>query len=337
MQPLQLILRRAELGSVQRMIRNIKQVRAQFGQSAIRTTADMLRCMSQGFGHLDYLTFGFAQNRGENRKTFMTMQDNLSLAKRLNDPEYRHFFKNKLDFNRTFHAYLGREYLDLNGAEDAFISFCTRHPILFAKAPVSFGGQDVFRVDTRQSDDLHALYRSLMEKGCCLVEEPIVQHPQMDLLCGACVNTLRVVTVVDAQNAPKVVYTLLRVGNGESAVDNISSGGMYTMPDDDGRIVYPMFCDKTVQYYDKHPKTGFSFSGFEIPFFRESKALCLRAAAEQTHMRYIGWDVAITPDGPVLVEGNPLPGYDMCQNYRFHDDGIGMKPRFRAALGDDGI
>ena len=52
----------------------------------------------------------------------------------------------------------------------------------------------------------------------------------------------------------------------------------------------------------------------------------------EKRLRYVGWDVAITPDGPVLVEGNDLPGYDMCQNHRFHDDGRGIKDAFEYAL-----
>ena len=38
-----------------------------------------------------------------------------------------------------------------------------------------------------------------------------------------------------------------------------------------------------------------------------------------------------TPDGPVLVEGNNLPGYDMCQNAGHVDEG--MLPRFEKLLG----
>ena len=61
-------------------------------------------------------------------------------------------------------------------------------------------------------------------------------------------------------------------------------------------------------------------------------ALCRTASKRvEAHLKYIGWDVAITPDGPVLVEGNNLPGYDMCQNAGHVDEG--MLPRFEKLLG----
>ena len=62
--------------------------------------------------------------------------------------------------------------------------------------------------------------------------------------------------------------------------------------------------------------------------------MCEEAARVVPQMRYIGWDIAITKNGPVMVEGNNLPGYDMCQNHRFHEDGCGLKERFRQVIED---
>ena len=331
MQDIQLFLRRAaDKGSIKRMMHNIEMVHNEFGQSRILTLADMLLCMTQGFGHLDYLTFGFACTRGQNRKTFMTMQDNISFAKQMNDREYLHVLRNKLCFCKTYKPFLGRETIDLADGSETFSAFVQKHPEFFAKAPVSFGGQSVQRVDTRQYADLKALYSALVSEGLYLLEECIVQHPLMNELCAACVNTLRVVTVVQTDGTVQTLYTLLRVGNGNSEVDNISSGGMYTVPSESGEIIYPFFCDKTALYYENHPQTGFSFRGFRIPYYEDCIALCRQAALVEPHIRYVGWDVAVTPTGPVLVEGNNLPGYDMCQNYRFRKDGRGMKAAFQA-------
>ncbi len=183
-----------------------------------------------------------------------------------------------------------------------------------------------------EGQDLHQLYEQLMDKKMFLAEQTICQHPEMDKLCSRSVNTVRIVTILSDRGNANVVYALVRIGSGQNDVDNISSGGMYTLLSPEGTITMPVFCDKTVSYYTSHPMTGFAFEGFTVPYFQEALELCRQAAQVEPRLRYIGWDVAITPDGPVLVEGNNLPGYDMCQNYRFHADGCGMKqvePRLR--------
>ena len=165
-----------------------------------------------------------------------------------------------------------------------------------------------------------------------MVEEAIRQHPEVSRLCPQSVNTLRVVTLLAGGEA-KFVYALLRVGSGQGHVDNISSGGMYTLVGPQGELEFPAFCDQTGLYYDRHPVTGVAFRGYRLPFFREAVELCCQAAQVEPRLGYIGWDVAVTPDGPVLVEGNNLPGYDMAQNARFHPDGKGLLPTFEALLG----
>ena len=164
-----------------------------------------------------------------------------------------------------------------------------------------------------------------------LIEEPIRQHPDMNKLCPDSVNTVRIVTLVTAQGA-QMVYALVRMGMGGVCVDNVSSGGMYAPVNEHGQLYRPAFCDKTGKYYERHPVTGTEITGFQIPLFDQALELCRTASRRvEAHLTYIGWDVAITPDGPVLVEGNNLPGYDMCQNAGHVDEG--MLPRFEKLLG----
>ncbi len=323
--------RRVASGSFKRFFRNLNIVHEESGKNRLWLFFSMVFSMFRyGIGYLDYMTFGFAYIKGDKRKTFMTMDDNLALARRLNNSEANPVFTDKLNFNRTFTEYLRRDFVDLNDGFEKFEEFCKGKSCFFAKEPVSFGGLGVQKINL-DGCNLSELYKDLMEKKLYLAEEAIVQHEEMNTLCARSVNTIRIVTLLSDKGNPNFVYALIRVGSGKNDVDNVTSGGMYTLLSAEGRITHPMFCDKTVSYYTEHPVNGCKFIGFQVPFFKEALELCKSAAKVEKRMRYVGWDVAITPTGPVLVEGNNLPGYDMCQNHRFHDSGEGMKAAFEFA------
>ena len=323
--------RRVASGSFLRFFRNLNIVHKESGKNRVWLFFDMAISMFRyGIGYLDYMTFGFAYIKKDKRKTFMTMDDNLSLARRLNNPEANPVFTDKLNFNRTFKDFLKRDFADLNDGFEAFEAFCQGKDCFFAKEPVSFGGLGVQKISLKDKN-LKELYSELLAKKLFLAEEAITQHEEMNKLCRRSVNTIRIVTLLSDKGNANFVYALIRVGSGKNDVDNVTSGGMYTLLSEKGEITHPLFCDKTVSYYTEHPVSGCKFIGFKVPFFNEALELCKKAAKIEPRMRYVGWDVAITPSGPVLVEGNNLPGYDMCQNHRFHDSNEGMKAAFEFA------
>ena len=47
---------------------------------------------------------------------------------------------------------------------------------------------------------------------------------------------------------------------------------------------------------------------------------------------HVGWDVAITPDGPVLIEGNDYPGTDLCQLAPHYPEKQGLWPYYKKIL-----
>jgi hypothetical protein len=62
-----------------------------------------------------------------------------------------------------------------------------------------------------------------------------------------------------------------------------------------------------------HPITGKRIQGFELPLWKETVDLAIRAHETLPDIALIGWDIAVTPDGPVIIEGNSNPGADMLQ------------------------
>jgi hypothetical protein len=57
---------------------------------------------------------------------------------------------------------------------------------------------------------------------------------------------------------------------------------------------------------EAHPDTGRRVAGEMLPSWPEARDLALEAHRRFPTLGSVGWDVALTPDGPVLVEGNPV-------------------------------
>jgi putative polysaccharide biosynthesis protein len=57
-----------------------------------------------------------------------------------------------------------------------------------------------------------------------------------------------------------------------------------------------------------HPKTGVAFAGFRLPFWPQACGLVEEAASRLVPLQTLGWDVAFTPTGPVIIEANSAWG-----------------------------
>ncbi|HHU84127.1 MAG TPA: hypothetical protein GXZ23_03030 [Clostridiales bacterium] len=336
MRKLKVFLRRIKSMSFKRMFELIGLISKEHKRPSIIIFFDMIWCsLRYGMGYLDYKVFGFASIHGKNRKTFMTMNHNLAYVRSLNDKEAYHYLDNKIEFNKKFSEYLGRDWIDLSETDiNGLQEFCKGKHAVFAKQAQTFGGQGIDKIEITPDINYTELYQRLTENKQFLIEDCIIQHDEMNKLCPSSINTIRMVTVA-TNNIPHFMYALVRMGAGDKAVDNISSGGMYTSVNEKGMLTKPAFCDKTGIYYDRHPKTNTEFNGFVIPYFDEAVEMCKSAAMVLPNLRYIGWDVAITPNGPVLVEGNNFPSYDMVQNYRHLDGKTGILPKFEKVINNN--
>lgn len=332
---MKLLLRRIRRMDFSRMQMHIKQVAKQSGKPRALIFLDMVWCaLRYGVGYLDYNVFGFAFVRGKKkRSTYMTMRHNEMLTARVNDPDYRDRFVDKTEFNAIFDAHLGRAWLDLRKTDaEGLAQFMQGKTQVFVKQVDSCGGKSVERIEISQETNAQELYALLMQNAQYLVEDALQQHPEMMRMNPSCINTLRITSLV-RDGEVHIMYCLVRIGDGSQPVDNISRGGMYCPVGEYGVITAPAFCDAIGGCYTQHPATEVPFVGFAIPFYSEAIAMIAQAALLVPQVRYVGWDVAITPQGPVLVEGNVVPSYDMCQNYAHVQDQGGILPKFQMVYG----
>ncbi|WP_363331284.1 sugar-transfer associated ATP-grasp domain-containing protein [Microbacterium sp. SCN 69-37] len=282
-------------------------------------------------GFNDYMEFDFAILTRAERATWVTSPLALELSNRYDDPAQVHRFHNKVDFNRDFDRFLGRQWLELvDGNADELEAFAQRHPVFIAKVPVSKSGLGVRRYDASAVSDWPAFHAELLAKGEVLIEERIVQHPDLEAIAPGTANTTRVTTFVKDDGAVEIINMAQKFGRGQVS-DQASFGGFYTALHEDGRAM-GMGYSTAGELFETHPDTGFRIADYRLPMMEEVRALITDVALVIPEVRYVGWDVVVTPTGPILVEGNW--GAGVFEN-KPSATGIrhGHLPRYRAAMG----
>jgi hypothetical protein len=112
-----------------------------------------------------------------------------------------------------------------------------------------------------------------------------------------------------------VIAAALRIATGDTATDNFSQGNMIApIHLGSGRLGSAAYKKEGVGVrLDFHPATRAPISGQIVPLWQEALSEVQKAAAFLPWTPVLGWDVAITPSGPVIVEANGLWDPDVTQ------------------------
>ena len=266
--------------------------------------ADMLWCsVRYEMGFRDYVVWDIRVLNSRERKTWMTHPKAFRLNSSLNGPDSGAIVGDKIRFLTDFADLTRREWIDASAATgDELRAFLARHPRVIAKPSRGEGGAGISIYASQDVEDVAAWRTSLIESDQTLLEEVLSQHEALSELYPDSVNTVRMITYRDPKDELHVIASVLRIGNG-SVIDNFASGGMFTMLDDDGVALYPGV-DKQSHIYRTHPVTGTPIQGFQVPHYAEIVSMIADAAKRLPTVPYVGWDIAVTPEGPSLIEAN---------------------------------
>lgn len=310
-----------------------REVGVQHGKWAPAVFADMIWWAAfRDTGFQDYVDWDFAILSGAERSTYMTNALSNHIAERFNEPSKRELFQDKIVFNRLFDGYLHRAWFEVEANDvDALRDFVTTHGVVIAKVPVSNSGYGVARYDAVDIEDWDAFRSMLIEKGQVLLEEFISQHPALTAVSPHIVNTTRITTFLDEDGTVHVLSFAQKFSVGTGASDQQSFGGFFTLLDREGKSQGPGYGSHQ-RIYATHPDTGASIVDFRLPHAADMLALAEDVSRVVPEIRYVGWDLVLTPDGPVVVEGNWMPG---AYENKPSATGIrtGSRPRFREVIG----
>ena len=328
MSRLSYMIRRAAKMDYGAMLKTANMLHEKTGKSRLWLMADMAKCAAKyNAGYVDYKIAQMYRLNDAQRKTQITRGVSNSIVARMNDKKFWHFFDSKAEFNELFRAQVRRGWLDLTRATpETFAAFLKDRGDLICKPIDGSSGQGIFKVTPEEYGDPGALYARLREAGIGIVEDVVRQHEAISRLCPTSVNTIRVATLL-GDKKEGIVYAYIRIGNGR-VMDNVDCGGMAAPVDLETGVISGVGANKAGEAYEIHPMTGARIPGTQIPYWDEVKKMCLEAMHVVPQVRFVAWDVAITPDGPVFIEGNSFPSHAIPQFAAHFPDGIGILPRF---------
>jgi Sugar-transfer associated ATP-grasp len=149
--------------------------------------------------------------------------------------------------------------------------------------------------------------RARGRERCVILQHCLENHPDLARFSPGALCTFRIVTTHEPGAGTDVILRVFRMPRGEGDADNFHAQGIGAAFDPEtGGLQAAIATDVYEGDFARHPDTGAPILGARPVGLEETTALAVAAHERLPVPWSVGWDVAMTPDGPILVEGNSL-------------------------------
>lgn len=261
-----------------------------------------------GCGAMDYFLYDFYFLNNIGRQQFMTVKQRVSFDSNNNSMDGIDKLSNKEKALVLFYKYINRDWCgcEYHNHKSNYENFLKKHDKGIIKPQRGMGGSGIEIIDLK-SFSPHDLY-ILCKKKKAVVEEIVIQHDAMEKMYPFAINTIRILTVKG-----NVIGAALRIGAGGGLIDNAHAGGIFTEVDIKSGVCICNAINHAGDSYITHPDTGTVIPGFQIPQWNKCITLVKEAATLIPEVSLVGWDIAVSETGPVIIEVNHMPGLELIQ------------------------
>lgn len=297
----------------------------------------------EGEFNSNYYAFGLnlASSRQEEfigRKSFLktkkTVEDELRRLAGCSQVHYDAITKDKFYANSIFSAngircipslaiiHAGKLIFP-NGKQDGIEGLLGLPDVFYVKNTVMESGSGVYRCCVKggqlevngESLEL-AVFGEILGKRVWVVQQEYSSHALIRAINDSALNTTRIVTILNG-GEPEYLGGFQGFATGSARTDSWSGGSIYVGLDPGMECLkehgITAITDRRNGLLTEHPDSKVAFGGYPLPLLKEAIELCLRAHRLLYFNFIIGWDVAITDDGPLIVEANERPGMNVAQ------------------------
>ena len=259
-----------------------------------------------GFSFNEYLCYQFIDKDPIYRSKFSSDRDSVYINYEFNDIEEMQIFNDKMLTYEIYKKYFRREAISLQYKNDLskFKEFIQKNKKFVKKEVDKACGESVELIDTSLCEYDVNLFNNLISNGKVILEELIYQGNETAIFNGSSVNTIRCITI-NINGKIEMPYFFMKIGRKGKFVDNGGAGGILVGIDPKDGYLCTDGVDEYGHRYKKHPDSGVTFKGYQLPDWDKLVDLCSEMAQISPKVRMIGWDLAYTSESEwIMVEGN---------------------------------
>ncbi len=286
-------------------IKILKEILRKRTKGKIKTIKEILKYMKKYEINLeDYLSFQFYNMKEEEVATFFTYHMNDKFIDECNDKSKKYIFNNKELFDTIFNDYLGRKWIATeNITYKEFENFVKRQEFIFYKKLDGSRGIGAKKINVKKYNNTRELYNYVKELDKGIIEEHIIAHKDINKICDSGLSTFRVLTL-NKDGECKILECVFMIANGNIVNCEATGGGLTACVNLETGVVETDAVDINRNFYITHPLSGEPIKGFQVPYWNEVIKLVNEIYNKIPGINYIGWDIAITDNGPIVIEGN---------------------------------
>lgn len=183
-----------------------------------------------------------------------------------------------------------------------------------------FGRNNDGQYNTRNNNVFDEIFLDeIGRRNDYIIQAGIEQDIEMARIYPDSVNTFRIITE-NKNSYVRILYPVFfRVGRNGNQVDNYDKNGLLTTIEVDTGKMGDYASSMHGEQFEKHPDTKFCFRGHRISRWKKVREFVAECAKKMPHFTYLGWDIALTSNGPLVVETNLGTGLDGLQ---IHSGGL---------------
>jgi len=163
--------------------------------------------------------------------------------------------------------------------------------------------------------ELTAEIERYFDKDGYLFQETLRPHPDIAAITNQRIATVRFLALLGPDGV-SIREAVLRLPAGDNRVDNFRRAGNLAAPIDIATgVLGPARrgVGVTLEICPTHPDTGVQIDGARLPDFNAAKTIIEKAAEVFPNQHIQSWDVALTDNGPSLLEVNPGGNFNIIQ------------------------